>query len=58
MSRDNFRTIGAITGLAIGIGLMMTLGLRGLVPAAIFGASGSVLGGVLGERIHDKGGKR
>lgn len=58
MNRDNFRTIGAIAGLAIGIGLMTIMGMRGFVPAALFGASGAVLGGIVGERIHDKGGWR
>ena len=53
MNRDNFRTIGAITGLVIGIGLMLLIGMAGLVPAALFGAGGAVLGGIIGERVHD-----
>lgn len=54
MSRDTHRSIGAIAGLGIGLGLMMTLGFSGLVPAAIFGATGCVIGGMSGERIYDK----
>ncbi|MEM1068739.1 MAG: hypothetical protein AAGI63_07575 [Planctomycetota bacterium] len=52
--RDIHRSIGAMIGLATGIGLMLTLGFRGLVPAAIFGATGCVIGGIAGERLHDK----
>ncbi|MCA9138575.1 MAG: hypothetical protein KDB00_17510 [Planctomycetales bacterium] len=52
MSRDNYRSIGAITGLALGITLMISLGKHGVIPGAIFGAGGALAGGVLGERIH------
>ncbi|MEM9643740.1 MAG: hypothetical protein AAF989_02005 [Planctomycetota bacterium] len=55
MTRDNYRTIGAITGLVIGIALMLLLGQGGLIASAIFGAGGCVLGGVTGEKFHDRG---
>lgn len=58
MSRDNYRTIGAVLGLVIGTGLMMAAGLQGLVAGAIFGAGGCVLGGISGEKIYDRGGMR
>ena len=53
--RDTFRSMGAIAGLAIGLGLMWMLGFGGLVPAAIFGAAGAVIGGITGERMADRG---
>lgn len=51
MSTDNYRSIGAISGLAIGLGLMFAMGLGGMIPGAVFGAGGAVLGGITGERI-------
>ncbi len=54
MSRDNYRTIGALIGLAVGVGLMYLLGQSGLVAGAVFGAGGCVLGGITGEKIHDR----
>lgn len=54
MRRETYRTIGAITGLAFGLGVMWMVGLSGIVPAAFFGAGGTVIGGVTGERIHDR----
>ncbi|SMP61677.1 hypothetical protein SAMN06265222_107149 [Neorhodopirellula lusitana] len=54
MTRDTFRTVGAITGLVVGLSLMSLFGLGGIVYAAIFGAGGTVIGGISGERIHDR----
>lgn len=53
--RHSFRSFGAIAGLALGLGMMWLLGLGGMVPAAIFGAGGAVIGGMSGERIADRG---
>lgn len=52
MTEDTFRTIGAVTGLILGIGLMMGLGYTGMVPGAIFGAGGTVAGGMSGEKFY------
>jgi hypothetical protein len=54
MTRDHFRTIGALVGLAAGIALMILLSFRGIIPAAIFGATGCVLGGMTAEAFHTK----
>lgn len=54
MKRETFRVIGAISGLLIGLMVMYLLGMGGLVPAAVFGAGGCVLGGISGEQIHDR----
>jgi len=53
--RDTYRTVGALSGLAIGMTSMWLFGFGGLIPAAIFGAGGAVIGGMSGERIHDRG---
>ncbi len=53
--RDTYRTVGALTGLSAGLVLMWAVGLGGMVVAAIFGAGGAVIGGITGERIHDRG---
>ncbi|MBB3208997.1 outer membrane lipoprotein SlyB [Rhodopirellula rubra] len=53
--RDTFRTVGALTGLCVGLSLMWLMGMGGLIPAAIFGAGGAVIGGLTGERVHDRG---
>ncbi len=54
MTRDHYRTIGALLGLAVGVVCMIWLGYRGVVPSAMFGAGGCVLGGTLGESMHAK----
>lgn len=54
MSRERYRSLGAITGLVIGLALMAALTGGGLVLAAVFGAGGAVSGGMLGERIYDR----
>ncbi|TWU42140.1 hypothetical protein [Novipirellula artificiosorum] len=51
MNRDNYRSIGAILGITIGILAMFSLRLDGLLAGFVFGAGGAVLGGMLGERI-------
>ncbi|EMB16789.1 MULTISPECIES: hypothetical protein [Rhodopirellula] len=58
MSRDNYRTIGAIVGLALGIGVMFLFGMSGIVAGAAFGAGGCVIGGIAGEQIFDRRGQR
>lgn len=55
MNRENYRTVGAILGLAVGILLMVAVGLNGLIAGAIFGAGGCVLGGISGEKLYDRG---
>ena len=52
MNEDTYRTIGAIIGLAAGIGMMITLGMSGMVPGALFGAGGAVAGGICGEKLY------
>ena len=52
MSRERYRSLGAIAGLAIGIVLMNLVGQSGVLPGAIFGAGGALLGGIIGERVH------
>lgn len=57
MNRDLYRRIGAISGLVIGILVMRMLVQAGafqsgILPMAIFGAGGTVVGGMSGERLH------
>ncbi len=52
MNEDTYRTIGAIIGLAAGIGLMISLGLGGMITGALFGAGGAVAGGICGEKLY------
>lgn len=51
MSEQGYRSICAICGLALGIGLMRLLDYGGMIPGALFGAGGAVLGGMVGERL-------
>ena len=51
MSEQVYRSLFAILGLVLGMLLMVGLGFGGMVPGAIFGAGGAVLGGIIGERI-------
>ncbi|MFG0291215.1 MAG: hypothetical protein ACF8CQ_23835 [Rhodopirellula sp. JB044] len=53
--RDTFRTVGALTGLCVGLSLMWLLGWGGVLASGFFGAIGAVVGGMAGERIHDRG---
>ena len=55
MTRETYRRIGAVSGLMGGWAAMFLLGYTGLVPAAIFGMVGCVLGAITGEEIHDRG---
>ena len=52
MTRDRFRSIGALIGLALGILIMTALGQSGVLAGAFFGAGGALIGGILGEQIH------
>ena len=54
MTQDNYRTIFAIAGLAIGLGIMLALKFGGMIPGALFGAGGAVVGGIIGERFYAK----
>ncbi|HBJ38436.1 MAG TPA: hypothetical protein DDZ51_27525 [Planctomycetaceae bacterium] len=49
--RDRKRSLGAIVGLAAGLSLMWALGLGGVLYGFLFGAGGTVIGGMLGERL-------
>ncbi|TWT83144.1 hypothetical protein CA13_46070 [Planctomycetes bacterium CA13] len=51
MNRDNYRSIGAIIGITLGVTVMFALSFGGLVAGFFFGAGGAVLGGMSGERI-------
>ena len=55
MSEEIYRSVFALIGLALGLGLMFALGFGGMVPGALFGAGGAVLGGITGERIARRG---
>jgi hypothetical protein len=50
MSREAGRSIGALAGLAIGATLMWALGYGGVIPLFLFGAGGTIVGGIIGER--------
>jgi outer membrane lipoprotein SlyB len=50
LKKETRRSIGALTGLTIGLVMMWSLGLGGLVPAFICGAGGAVAGAIAGER--------
>ncbi|MDA8746162.1 hypothetical protein N9N28_16170 [Rubripirellula amarantea] len=54
MTRERYRQIGAISGLLSGWAAMYLLGYAGLVPAAVFGITGCVLGGITAEKVHDR----
>lgn len=58
MTEQSYRSIFAILGLAIGLGLMVLLGFGGMIPGAVFGAGGAVLGGMTGEQIARRRGVR
>lgn len=52
MTRDSFRSAGAIIGLIIGLLIMRWLGQSGVLAGGLFGAGGALLGGIAGERMH------
>ena len=52
MSRDRFRSVGAILGIGVGLTLMVAVGPGGVIGGAIYGAGGALAGGILGERVH------
>ncbi len=52
MTEDNYRTIGAVTGVTLGLVLMYCIGWGGMIPGAIFGAGGAVAGGIVGEKLY------
>lgn len=49
--RDRYRSVGAIVGLLAGLSLMWTLGLGGVLYGFLFGAGGTVIGGMMGGRL-------
>ncbi len=51
MSREAGRSIGALAGLAIGAAMMWALGYGGVIPLFLFGAGGTMVGGMIGERM-------
>ncbi len=51
MGEQGYRRVFALSGLVLGLILMWSLGFGGMIPGAIFGAAGSVAGGILGERL-------
>ena len=53
MTRETYRTIGALGGLGVGVILTIALGYGGqMVPSALLGAGGCVAGAMIAERIH------
>ena len=54
MTEDSSRSVGAIIGLVLGLGLMFLIGFGGMIPGAIFGAGGAVAGGITGEKLYAK----
>jgi hypothetical protein len=53
MSEQAYRSIGSIIGLALGVGLMMAVGFQEkILPGAVFGAGGCVLGGIVAEKFY------
>lgn len=57
MTEQAYRSLFAILGLFVGLGSMVGLGFGGIIPGAIFGAGGAVMGGMLGERIARRRGR-
>jgi hypothetical protein len=56
MSKENYRTIGAVIGLTLGIALTIAVrivfGHSSMISGALFGAGGAVAGGISGEQVH------
>lgn len=51
MNHETGRSLGALAGLASGTTLMWALGYGGVIPLFLFGAGGTLLGGIIGERL-------
>jgi len=49
--RERKRSLGAVIGLIAGLSLMSLLGLGGVLYGFVFGAGGTVMGGMIGERF-------
>lgn len=58
MTEQGYRSIGAITGLVSGLFLMRAIGQGGLVAAFCFGVGGTLIGGMIGERLHSSGDRK
>ena len=56
MTQDRYRSIGAIAGLAIGLGIMIAIGRGGMIAGFLFGAGGAVVGGIIGEKMFTRRG--
>ena len=54
MNRERCRTIGSILGLVVALSVMFLLGIYGMIPGALFGAGGAVVGGIGGEKFFDR----
>lgn len=52
MTRDSFRSVGAIVGLILGILIMKWSGQSGVMAGGLFGAGGALMGGIAGEQVH------
>ncbi|MEM6980482.1 MAG: hypothetical protein AAF539_12535 [Planctomycetota bacterium] len=53
LTREGCRSAGATFGLALLLLATWSAGYAGLMPLAIAGALGAVLGGMTGERMYD-----
>ena len=53
MTRETYRTIGALIGLTAGLVGTVVIGYGGeLIPGAVLGAGGCVMGAMIAERMH------
>jgi hypothetical protein len=57
MSEQAMRSLFAVLGLAVVMGLMVFMGRGGLIWGFVYGAGGAVLGGMLGETLARRGGR-
>lgn len=56
MTEQGYRSVGAVTGMVVGLVLMRVVGHAGLVATFCYGAGGTVIGGMIGERLHEQRG--
>ena len=56
MTQERYRSIGAIAGLVIGLGVMFAIGRGGMISGFLFGAGGAVVGGIVGEKVFARRG--